>query len=84
MSYSSKNYSTDGGDKLVIGGALEIAEGATVTGLVTAATEYTDTKARDAIKTKAEVDALESPAEDYADLTEATAAIKAVIDALKA
>lgn len=30
------------------------------------------------------IDALVSPAEDYADMTEATAAIKAVIDALKA
>lgn len=84
MSHSSKNYSTDGGDKLVIGGTLEIADGATVTGLETAATAYTDTKARNAIKTKTEIAALVSPTEDYADITEATAAIKAIIDALKA
>lgn len=36
MSYSTKNYSTNGGDKLVIGGTLEVKEGATVTGIVSA------------------------------------------------
>ena len=40
-----KNYLTDGGDRLVIGGLLEILEGASVTGLppasVSAATEET-------------------------------------------
>ncbi len=40
-----KNYATDGGDRLVIGGTLEIQEGASVTGLppasVSAATEET-------------------------------------------
>lgn len=45
---------------------------------------YTDTKARDAIKTKTQVAALVSPTSDYADLTAATAAIKSIIDALKA
>ncbi|EKP0378005.1 Head fiber protein [Listeria innocua] len=33
MSYSAKNYAEHGGDKTVIGGTLEIKEGATVTGL---------------------------------------------------
>ena len=33
MSYSAKNYMEQGGDKWVIGGALEIKEGATITGL---------------------------------------------------
>lgn len=33
MSYNTKNYSEQGGDKLVIGGELEIKEGAVVTGL---------------------------------------------------
>lgn len=33
MAYMGKNYSTDGGDKLVIGGTLEVGDGATVTGL---------------------------------------------------
>lgn len=33
MSYASKNYTEQGGDKTVIGGTLEIKEGATVTGL---------------------------------------------------
>lgn len=33
MSYSGKNYAEQGGDKWVIGGTLEIKEGASVTGL---------------------------------------------------
>lgn len=33
MSYSGKNYAEQGGDKWVIGGTLEIREGASVTGL---------------------------------------------------
>lgn len=33
MSYNTKNYTEQGGDKTVIGGALEIKEGATITGL---------------------------------------------------
>lgn len=33
MSYSAKNYTEQGGDKTVIGGTLEIKEGATITGL---------------------------------------------------
>lgn len=33
MAYMPKNYSTDGGDTLHIGGRLEVGEGATVTGL---------------------------------------------------
>lgn len=33
MSYNGKNYMEQGGDKWVIGGALEIKEGASVTGL---------------------------------------------------
>lgn len=33
MNYNPKNYTEQGGDKTVIGGTLEIKEGATVTGL---------------------------------------------------
>lgn len=33
MGYTCKNYMTEGGDKTVIGGTLEVLEGATVTGL---------------------------------------------------
>ena len=33
MNYNGKNYAEQGGDKWVIGGTLEIKEGATVTGL---------------------------------------------------
>lgn len=33
MSYNGKNYAEQGGDKWVIGGTLEIKEGASVTGL---------------------------------------------------
>ena len=43
MEYNAKNYMAQGGDRLVIGGTLEIQEGASVTGLppavVAAATE---------------------------------------------
>ncbi len=38
MSYNTKNYMEQGGEKLVIGGKLEVLEGATVTGIVKAAT----------------------------------------------
>lgn len=37
MSYNSKNYTEQGGEKTVIGGTLEIAEGASVTGLTSTA-----------------------------------------------
>ncbi|WMJ87787.1 Head fiber protein [Anaerocolumna sp. MB42-C2] len=37
MSYNSKNYMQQGAEKWVIGGALEVLPGATVTGLPTAA-----------------------------------------------
>ncbi|ACL77127.1 Head fiber protein [Clostridium sporogenes] len=33
MSYNAKNYTEQGGEKTVIGGVLEIKEGASVTGL---------------------------------------------------
>lgn len=33
MSYNSKNYTEQGGEKTVIGGILEIKQGASVTGL---------------------------------------------------
>lgn len=33
MGYNTKNYTEQGGEKTVIGGALEIREGASVTGL---------------------------------------------------
>lgn len=33
MSYNAKNYMAQGGEKLVIGGTLEILEGASVMGL---------------------------------------------------
>lgn len=33
MSYNTKNYTEQGGEKTVIGGTLEIKEGALVTGL---------------------------------------------------
>ena len=37
MEYNAKNYMAQGGDRLVIGGTLEIKEGASVTGLPVAA-----------------------------------------------
>ena len=39
MEYNAKNYMTQGGDRLVIGGTLEIKEGASVTGLPAAAAD---------------------------------------------
>ena len=38
MSYNTKNYTEQGGEKTVIGGTLEIKEGASVTGLPSAFT----------------------------------------------
>ena len=43
MSYNSKNYTEQGGEKTVIGGTLEIAEGASVTGLPVAANQVNST-----------------------------------------
>ena len=48
MSYNAKNYTEQGGEKWVIGGALEIKEGASVTGLpssFTPAANQTDSTA---------------------------------------
>ena len=39
MEYNAKNYMAQGGDRLVIGGTLEIKEGASVTGLPPAAAD---------------------------------------------
>jgi len=39
MEYNAKNYLAQGGDRLVIGGTLEIQEGASVTGLPSAAAD---------------------------------------------
>ena len=39
MGYNAKNYMAQGGDRLVIGGTLEIREGASVTGLPSAAAD---------------------------------------------
>ena len=39
MSYTTKNYTTDGGDKTVISGTLDIKEGAILLGLPQAANQ---------------------------------------------
>lgn len=85
MSYSANVYKPDA-DTLVIGagGKLKVEAGGAVEGLAAVATEYTDVRARNAVKTKTQVAALVSPSADYANLAEVTAAIKAIIDALKA
>lgn len=51
--YTAKNH-TEGPDKLVIGGTLEIADGATVTGVITAAIadNLTTSKAGEALSAK--------------------------------
>ena len=43
MSYNTKNYTEQGGDKTVIGGTLEIKQGASVTGLPAAANQADST-----------------------------------------
>ncbi len=56
MSYSTKNYTEQGGEKTVIGGTLEIKGGASVTGLpspqISAATETTLGSVKAAAKTE--------------------------------
>ena len=48
MGYNAKNYMAQGGEKLVIGGTLEILEGATVTGLPPAFTPAANQAASEA------------------------------------
>ena len=43
MDYSTKNYTEQGGDKTIIGGTLEIKEGASVTGLPSAVNQASST-----------------------------------------
>jgi hypothetical protein len=43
MSYNTKNYTEQGGDKTIIGGTLEIKQGASVTGLPAAANQADST-----------------------------------------
>jgi Head fiber protein. len=43
MGYTTKNYTTDGGDKTVIGGTLEMKEGAVLLGLPQAANQVDST-----------------------------------------
>lgn len=45
MSYNAKNYTEQGGEKTVIGGTLEIKEGASVTGLPSAINQVASTAA---------------------------------------
>lgn len=44
MSYNAKNYTEQGGEKTVIGGTLEVLDGATVNGITGAAAAATATK----------------------------------------
>lgn len=57
MSYNSKNYMEQGGEKWVIGGTLEIQEGASVTGLP-AAENQADSTATDATELVSDFNAL--------------------------
>lgn len=45
MSYNTKNYTEQGGERTVIGGVLEIKEGASVTGLPVAENQADSTAA---------------------------------------
>lgn len=59
MSYNAKNYTEQGGEKTVIGGTLEIKEGASVMGLpfpeLSAATETTLGGIKAATKTETDI-----------------------------
>ena len=57
MSYNTKNYTEQGGEKTVIGGTLEIQEGASVTGLPIAENQA-DSTATDAAGIVADFNAL--------------------------
>ena len=74
MEYNAKNYMAQGGDRLVIGGTLEIQEGASVTGLPSAAADspgVVRTAANQAASAAADVAAL------TADFNTLLAALKA-------
>ena len=62
MEYNAKNYMAQGGDRLVIGGTLEIQEGASVTGLPSAAVAAATEEALGGVlaAAKAETDTLEA------------------------
>lgn len=57
MSYTTKNYHEQGGEKWVVGGSLEILPGASVTGLP-AAENQADSTATDAAGLAADFNAL--------------------------
>ena len=62
MEYNAKNYMAQGGDRLVIGGTLEIREGASVTGLPSAVVAVATEEALGGVlaAAKAETDTLEA------------------------
>ena len=62
MEYNAKNYMAQGGDRLVIGGTLEIQEGASVTGLPSAVVAVATEEALGGVlaAAKAETDTLEA------------------------
>ena len=62
MSYNAKNYTEQGGEKTVIGGTLEIKEGASVTGLPSAVVAVATEEALGGVlaAAKAETDTLEA------------------------
>jgi len=90
MGYNTLNYTEQGGEKTVIGGTLEIATGASVTGITTATLvnnlTSTDTdKALTAAQGKALKDASDSKvAANQAASTEATSPTVAEFNALLA
>jgi len=57
MSYNTKNYMEQGGEKLVIGGTMEILPGASVTGLPVAENQA-DSTATDIVGLVADFNAL--------------------------
>jgi len=65
-------------------GLLAATDKAKLDGIAEGATKFTDANAIAALKAKPAIVALVSPVADFSDLKTATAAFKAVVDALKA
>lgn len=80
MSYNCKNYTTDGGNTTVFGGAVVFEEGATVTGLAANPLNACTANTLGGVKLAENVAAIE----DTAELADVIAAVNALLTALKA
>ena len=81
---TTKNYFTDGGDTLVIGGKLVVEDGATVTGLDGGSSEpYTLTAATASALGGVKLAATQAALENTAQLSDVVTAFNALLAALK-